>query len=215
MGVLMDDRDVLERFGAVPLEYSALREVYRGYASPAGKVAELCKKGYLTRIKRGLYSVSPKIARKPVDEMLIANHLCGPSYVSLQTALEYHGLIPEAVYTVISVTPKRSKNYNTPFGRFEYLTVPMAYYKIGIDLSGNQNGYTFLIASPEKALCDMIVLTRGLRIRSSKAMFEYLAEDMRIDLDEVKGFDREIVRECMDAGGKPSSLKYFLEIIDA
>src|SRR3989344_5083863 len=60
------------------------------------------KKKYITRIKRGLYTF-PDVS---VSELFIACKLCEPSYISLETALSYWGVIPETVYEITSITPK-------------------------------------------------------------------------------------------------------------
>jgi len=60
----------------------------------------------------------------------------------------------------------------------------------------------YLIASPEKAICDMICTTPGLRLQSVKAMQTYLEEDLRIDFSVNTDFDTEVVRQCIETGKK-------------
>src|SRR5690606_7338154 len=120
--------------------------------------------------KKGLYVVAPDYSKMEISRELIANHLYGPSYLSLESALSYYGLIPERVYNVRSVTAKRARKYSTPLGAFEYRTVPVDYFPIGIQQEETDSKSMFLIAAPEKALCDMIVLTSGLRLQSEKAV---------------------------------------------
>ena len=74
----------------------------------------------IIRLKKGLYVVAPSVSRVALSTELIANHLYAPSYVSMQTALRYYSLIPEAVYTTQSMTLKHSRCFDTPVGRFEY-----------------------------------------------------------------------------------------------
>lgn len=79
---------------------------------------------WLISLKNGLYVPGPasKVARPEL--MLIANHLWGPSYVSMETALSYWGLIPERVYETTSDTVKRSRMFKTELGRFSYRNSP-------------------------------------------------------------------------------------------
>jgi hypothetical protein len=212
--VLMSDEAILEKLGSVPIHYGTLRLLYKDYRSPADKISELAREGKLIRLKRGLYVVPPKISRRPMENELIANHLYGPSYVSLYWALQHYSLIPEAVYTVQSVTPKRRQTFNTPIGCFTYSFVPVNYYRIGIRQAAAAIEGNYLIASPEKALCDVLALTKKLQIRSRKEMREYLEENLRIDLDDIACFDTEIIRECEEAGQKRVSLKNLRELIN-
>jgi hypothetical protein len=153
-----------------------------------------------------LYVVAPKVHNQEISTELVANHLYGPSYISLESALAYYGLIPERVFTMRSVTTKLHKHYDTPLGHFEYLKVPVPYYPIGVRQEIIGNSYAFLIASPEKALCDKIVTTPNLRIQSVKAMREYLEDDLRIDFSAVENIDLEIIRQCIDVGRKKGEL---------
>jgi hypothetical protein len=210
----MNDFEILEALGSVPVTYGALRSLYADYKSPADKISELSKAGILIRLKRGLYTVSPKVSRKPTEKMLLANHLYGPSYVSLSTALEVHGLIPEGVYVTQSVTPKRTQTFATPIGYFSYASLPGEYYRIGVRQAVSANGNHFLIASPEKALCDTIVKAKKLQIRSRKAMRLYLEDDLRIDPELLSGFDADVIAACEDAGRKSAGLRYLREVID-
>jgi len=78
-------------------------------------------------------------------------------------------MIPERVYTVRSMTTKRAKTFSSPLGNFEYKTVLVNYFCIGLQQEIIENQYAFLIATPTKAVCDMIVATPNLRLQSVKA----------------------------------------------
>jgi hypothetical protein len=172
------------------------------------------KHGDIIRLKKGLYVVSPKISRKPLSRELIANHLYGPSYVSFETALAFYGLIPEKVFTVRSATFKRAKQYENTVGRFEYITVPQDYYSIGIRQQTVENEYAYLIALPEKALCDLILTTPNLRLQSVKAMRIYLEEDLRIDFSVLQSVDTTIIKQCIENGRKKNELELLLQTFE-
>ena len=185
----------------VPITYDVLKEKYRAYNSPKDKIARLVSAGELIRLKKGLFLPCTLDNAALVPRELIANIIRGPSYVSMQTALEYYGMIPERVYSVRSMTTKRSKIYMTQLGRFEYRSAKLEYFSIGIK-SFSMDGVSFLIASPEKAVCDMIAVTPKLRIQSAKAMREYLEEDMRIDFSNLEVIDFSIFDKVVEAGVK-------------
>ena len=205
--------ETLEQLGIVPVDYAALRSMYSDYSSPHNKIANLEHDGKVIRLKRGLYIVSPTVSKQLLSNELIANHLYGPSYVSRESALRYYGLIPEQVYTVQSMTTNRSKKYNTALGRFEYITVRENYYPIGIAQLNAHETYTFLIATPEKALCDMLTTTPLLKLQSVAALNTYLEEDIRFDMDSLENMDESIVRQCIETGKKKANLELLLKRI--
>ena len=84
----------LRRFGAVPLARETLDEVLRPYRRPNDKVSEWLREGALQPLRRGLYVTGSPLRTTPICLPLVANHLYGPSYVSLDYALALHGMIP-------------------------------------------------------------------------------------------------------------------------
>jgi hypothetical protein len=203
----------LAQFGNTPIDYATLVGCLSHYRSPKDKIAALEKQQQLIRIKKGLFVVSPQKGTSSISRELIANHLYGPSYVSLESALSYHKLIPERVHSVRSITAKRAKKYNTPLGIFDYRTVSAAYFPIGIQQQSAEDKTIFLMASPEKALCDMLLLTSGLRLQSAKAMKIYLEESLRIDLSEISHLNTQIIEECIVFGKKKTELSQLLKLL--
>lgn len=203
----------LTEFGVLPIDYSVIVNSIGDYKSPKDKVAIMEKNGELIRIKKGLYVVSPEVSKRMLSKELIANHLYGPSYVSLESALSFYKLIPERVFVTRSVTAKRSKDFKTKLGDFDYIQLDSSYYSIGVRQEIVDNQYAFLIATPEKAICDLIVSTSGLRIQSLKSMKSYLEDDMRIDFSVLENIDLKIIKECILKGKKKAELiqllKYF------
>ena len=110
----------------------------------------------------------------------------------MQTALRYYGLIPEAVYTTQSMTLKHSRCFDTPVGRFEYKNMSREAFPIGIT-SVNMQSYAFLMATPEKALCDLIANSPKVNLRYLKDVEVYLEEDIRMEMDDFKNMDIRIV----------------------
>jgi len=203
----------LKKIGVIPVNKDILYSLYNDLKQPKDKISDLEQKGLITRVKRDLYVVSPKIHNQEISRELVANHLYRPSYVSLESALSYYGLIPERVYSVRSVCTKSCKKYDTPLGNFEYIKVPENYFSIGINQEIIENQYAFLIASPEKALCDMIVATPNLRLQSVKAMRSYLEEDLRIDFEVLRTLDKDVVKRCVEVGRKKAELGFLLNVL--
>ncbi|HZK03086.1 MAG TPA: hypothetical protein VFC94_01620 [Bacteroidaceae bacterium] len=170
--------------------------------------------GKLIRLKKGQYVVSPEVSGELLSVELIANHLYGPSYVSMESALRYYGLIPEKVVAVRSATTNRSKKFENEIGVFQYMSVNEDYYSIGISQKRVNNKYTFLIASPEKALCDTIISTPYLYFQSSKAVMVYFEDDLRFDMSALKDFDKVIIEQCAATGKKRKSLEFLLKILE-
>ena len=115
--------------------------------------------GRIYRLRRGLYSIAPPYQKKKPHPFLIANHLKRASYVSLQSALAFYSLIPETVNTTTSVTTGRPERLETPLGLYEFrhIKTDLLFGYQMIDLK-SQNA---LVATPEKALLDLIYLQPG------------------------------------------------------
>ena len=202
--------DFVSYLSNIPVNSAVLKTLLSHLKYPKNKITDLEKSGELIRLKKDLYVSS----KSNISKELIANHLYGISYISLETALSHYGMIPERVYSVRSVTTKRSKKFSTPLGIFDYVIVPEDYYSIGIRMEIVENKYAFLIAEPTKAICDMIVATSNLRLQSVKAMQAYLEEDLRLDFSEFMILDRDIVRQCIETGKKKTELIQLLKFLE-
>lgn len=172
-------------------DYQILLDSLRGYAHPRKKITSLLRKGEIIRVKKGLYIFGEQHRRAPYCRELLANLIYGPSCVSLEYALHYHGLIPERVETVTSVTCGRSRSFDTPVGHFSYRAIPMSAYMIGIDRIELADGRAFLMALPEKALADRVVAERGNALRTQKELAVLLRDSLRIDSSALTALDPE------------------------
>ena len=116
--------------------------------------------GRLVQLRRGLYLLASPYTRRPPDLLAIAGRMRRPSYLSLQSALAYHGVIPESVTTTMSVTSGRPGLWKTALGDFRYRHVHpdlfWGYQQVGLGEDGA--GY---LALPEKALLDLFYFTTG------------------------------------------------------
>ena len=186
----------LKKYPTRVIEHATLSQILSnlGYKRINDKIVQLKNKGVLTALKSGLYLYNPVYGESLVSKEIIANVIMGPSYISFDYALWFHGLIPESVETVQSATTKRSKSYNTPLGVFNYRQVKKELYNIALEIHNCKTG-NFLIASKEKALCDKVYYTNDISIRSKRAVAEFLEDDLRIDLDELIESDMKVFEE--------------------
>ena len=205
----------LSSFGGVPLTHGALVSMLKEYRSPNDKIVRLIDTGWLVPIKKGLYAVSPERTAIPISIPLVANLLYGPSYVSMDYALFHYGMIPERVVEVTSMTTRRGKVYDLPIGRFSYMHSPLDFYPVGIDRIVNTDKTGFLMASPEKALCDKLVFTRNLNISSPRALRELLFDDLRLDEESITRFDTKVIEACIMPGMKEKMLRAVLELVNS
>ncbi len=167
-----------------PLLVSALAQ----YDAIQQKIHELLKSGTIVRVKKGLYVFAPKIRQKPISKESLANLIYGPSCISMEYALSYHGLIPERVETVTSVTLKKNKEFNTPIGLFTYRHLSASKYPVEIQQLWLDSQHPVLMASPEKALCDYIVLN-DVSLATSSNVRSFLEFDLRIEPENWQRFD--------------------------
>ena len=203
----------LKALGNVPISMEVLQSLYKDYRSPNMHIAMLEKKGLLIRLKRGLYAVSPEISDKELSVGLIANHLYGPSYVSLHWALRFYGLIPERIDTVTSITTRHTREFENTLGRFTFRGVSQEYFPIGIKIQEDA-GLNYLLARPEKALCDMLLQEKHVPDQSVSRLAVFFEEDMRIDLDDLRQMDASIIRQCMEVGNKKQVLANLMKLIE-
>lgn len=175
----MKFNELLETVGSLPLFRGSL--LLAGDRNPEDVRRQLSRwkaSGKILQLRRNLYTLAPPWRRVDPHPFLIANELLNPSYVSLQSALAYYGLIPEAVPVTTSVTTGRTCRFDTPFGRFEYRHIhPDIFF--GYSRVLITRGQEVLISQSSKALLDLVYLT------PKGDSYEHL-ESLRLeDLDTV------------------------------
>ena len=144
-------------------------------------LSRMLRSKQVIKVKRGVYVFGDKLRRQPISKLGLANKIYFPSYVSLESALSYHGLIPEAVYVTTSVCEQRKKKlFKTPFGEFSYDYIPSSPFFMGVDSVSTESS-TILMANPVKALFDLLYVYRKTYLK-----IEDLESDLRIDLEELQ-----------------------------
>jgi len=132
--------------------------------------------GEVVRIHRGLYCLATKYLRQKIDPLVLAQRIYGPSYISLETALSYHGWIPEAVYAVTNTSLERAREFDTPLGHFSFTRVPQKTFYAEVERVEKEDGGGFLLASPLKALADYVYVHK-CDWRSARPVVESLRVD--------------------------------------
>lgn len=139
------------------------------------QLSEWTRKGFLVKPRKNIYLLKDN---ENINPFILANRLFEPSYVSLESALFYYGLIPDVVAAVTSITSKKSR-------RFDFSGQLYNYQKIKSNLfwgytEAKENKWGFLIASPEKAVLDYFYLNLP-RLKNENAW-----DELRIETEVYK-----------------------------
>lgn len=129
--------DVRESIQQDIFDYQTLLQVLDHYNAPRDRITGFLTTGEILRIRKGLYCFSQILRRSEISREYLANIIHGPSYVSLDYALSYYGLIPERVESVTSLTLARSRRFITPFGVFEYKQTSADRYRVGFQMQNS------------------------------------------------------------------------------
>lgn len=155
------------------------------------------KSGRLVQIRRGLYTLGIPWRKVEPHPFLVANRHSPGSYVSLQSALAWHGTIPEQVHIITSVGPGRPETTTTPVGTYkiQHIADPLCF---GFSLTEVAPRQSAFIASPEKALLDLVYLTPG------GDSLEFLQE---LRLQNPSAFRLPVIEALARRSGKPKLIR--------
>lgn len=161
--------------------------------SQYSKVKRLLANKTLIRLKREIYLLQAKTPGESLPHPFeIAQFIEGPSFISLESALSFHGLIPERVHTITSASTKRTKNLKTPLGYFAYHHLPQENFYTQVSLVKTSN-HPFLIATPWRAICDYIYCYKKNWVTLSP-----LTNSLRIELSELPTLTPQLIDELID-----------------
>ena len=154
-------------------------------------ISRFLKYKEIFQLKNGLYVSADFFDKNKGDisyPFYLANVIRMPSYVSSWAALQYYSLTTEVIHSVTSVTLKVTKEYQTKAGNFAYQSIKKDLFS---DFSLAKGKFDFYIASPSKALFDLLYF-RTRQFRSAKVKnIKSLVEELRIDIDEMSKEERE------------------------
>jgi predicted transcriptional regulator of viral defense system len=133
-------------------------------------------KGEIICLRKGLYCLSELYRKRPLSTFELAQHIYGPSYISFESALSYHGWIPEAVYTVTSASSGKSKDFSNALGEFSYARIPVDVFLEGV--LRRPDGV--FIARPLRALLDYVYVSK-----LNWTGIDPVIGSLRVDRDEL------------------------------
>ena len=161
-----------------------------------GLVNRALKAGELLKVRRGLYVLAQTYRKPPIHPFALAQQLMPGSYISAESALSYHGWIPEAVRSVLSITVKgKSVSYdNDRLGKYDFqrMTVKPGYFLQAVTRVELQQQVA-LIADPMRALLDLVYL-RKLPWQS----LDYLLDGLRIEEQAIKAVPSSSITKLLD-----------------
>ena len=152
------------------------------------------KKGLIFKLKKGIYTLNNQDREMVLDPLYLAGVIYSPSYISMESALAYHGWIPESVHTVTSACMLRSRDFKTPIGEFSYKRIPTKVFYDNIETIGSANQGTFFMAKPLKALVDYIYIYKKDWKDTGPAK-----NSLRVDPESFKGVCKDEIRKLQQA----------------
>jgi predicted transcriptional regulator of viral defense system len=190
----MEFERLLEIVGDEPVFETGL--LLAGKVNPAHvrrQLSRWVKAGRIYQLRRGLYALAPPFQKVKPHPFVVANQLVRGSYVSLQSTLAYYGLIPEYVPVMTSVTTSRPGRWETAMGNYEFRHIQpnLLFGYRSVDVGDKQQA---LLASPEKALLDLIYLEPGADTPG------YLRELRLQNLDQL---DLTVLRHYTNRADRP------------
>lgn len=143
-------------------------------------ISRSLRSGDILKLKRGLYLFGERLRKQPISRFLIANKLYTPSYISFESALSYHGLVPEAVYVTTSACYlRKKKSFGTGIGEFSYDFIPVSPFFLNVEQT--RDSRKALMAGPLKALFDLAYCKKLVYLG-----LEDMENDLRIDIDALR-----------------------------
>lgn len=201
----MKYQDLLTTFPTIPvIDGAQLLPFFDSDSALRVQVSRWVKSGKLIKLRNGVFLLPPRQAGVEVFPLAVPARLLSPSYLSMYTSLQYHGLVPEAVFAFTSVTSKRANTFTNPLGKFVYLHIqPALFWGYEAII---QSGQTAYVAEPEKALLDLFYFRRQsataeyveqLRLQNPSALSrrKLLAYAERFGHDRVK-HAAELLLQC-------------------
>ncbi len=155
-------------------------------------------KKLIIKLRNGFY-IFPEYAKKPNFNLYIANRIYRPSYVSLHSALAFYGIIPESVVQVTSVTTLKTADFTNTLGTYSYQRIKPTLY-FGFDTKTLSDGRVSFLASPEKAILDLLYLytfynTEG-EIRELRLDEDFLSNELNIEL--LKNYTKKFQSKAVE-----------------
>jgi len=208
----------METFGIIrgkikteEFDYETLIQLLRHYKKPRDAITRFLRNGSIIRVKKGLYVFGENYRKGFICKESLANLIYGPSYISLEYALSYYGLIPERVEQITSMTPLKPKIFQTPIGVFNYVHLQSKKMAVGVTYIEADSNHQFLIATPEKALADRLSFYKNLT--SIQDIRSLVCEGLRIEEEMLAKLNIPLLKQ-IDQIYKNPALTYLTQFIE-
>ncbi len=160
------------------------------------------------RLRPGLYCLIKELRKSELHPFVIAGMLRSPSYISLESALSYHGLIPEAVYQVSCITSARSKLFQTPLGNFSFHKIPSNSFRAGVKAVEFDNKMWAFIAEPLRAIADLVYLRKEITWKEDH--LDFLTQSLRIEPHDLSQLSFEQFDNVLNSIRNKRTRRYLL-----
>ncbi len=174
---------------------TVIRNLFSDQSEAARKVLvhRAVSAGEIIRLKPGLFLLAPEFRKTHPHPFVVAAMLHSPSHVSLESALAFHGLIPEAVFQVSSVTSFRGRTFKTPVGVFSFVRVPAADPRAGVRALRIEDRSWAFVATPLRAIADLVYTRKD--VTWQKDGLAFLTESMRIEREDLANLELAVLKE--------------------
>ncbi len=154
------------------------------------------RQGEVLRLKPGLFLLAEPYQRERPHPFMLSGLLYSPAHISMESALAFHGLIPERVVEVAAVTTRRSNVLRTPVGRFSYTRVPMDIPRAGVRAVEVAPQSWAFVASPLRAIADLVYIRKKVTWR--RHGLPWLTGSLRIELEDLREHGLSELHEILD-----------------
>ena len=192
---------------------TVIRNLLADRSEPARKalVHRAAAAGEIIRLKPGLFLLAPEFRKTHPHPFIIAATLHFPSHVSLESALAHHGLIPEAVFQVSSVTSSRSRTFKTPVGVFSFVRVPATNPRAGVlALKIDGRNWAF-VATPLRAVADLVYTRKD--VNWEKDGLAFLTDSMRMEREDLEKMAWKGLNEVCESLRSRRTTDYLQELL--
>jgi|SRR3989338_8157346 len=153
----MKYNELKQKIKQLPVFFSSMLKASEKKGTLKVQFSQWKKKGLISQLRKGLYILSKDEREIEPTHFFLANQIFIPSYISLESALAFYGLIPEFVANTTSITSRKTCKFKNEFGIFTYQHIKKEGYDGFISIREKDN-ISILIATPEKALVDFVYL---------------------------------------------------------
>jgi predicted transcriptional regulator of viral defense system len=186
------------REALLPFQVFSIRDIEKLFPNfDSKRLAEWQHKGYIRKLVNKWYLFSECV----VDEQLlfrISNCIYRPSYISLESALAYYHLIPEAVYTQKAITTRKTISYTTPVGTFDYHNLkPGLFFGYAIL---HKDNLPIMMAEMEKAILDYLYLNASLKSAKDieQLRFNYVEIHNNLNWEKLEKYQMAYESKTLD-----------------